>query len=408
MQRLFFGAFCLSINLVAADLLFYESFDYEIGEPLEGEKGGVGFAEPWEKKSSNGLEKIVEGLSYGGLGLPKITSVGGALRISPDPEKATKGNSTLIFERKIKSPIKAGSIFWFSFLMKAEKIGNGHMAIGTGSTGSWGSAGKAWGNRMASDSSVPLNLVPNKTYHWVMKGKFSPGSLEYSIWLNPKGGVMPEKSRATSSGKREVKSIDVLRIDFQSYEGGVYIFDEFRMATSWGELFGGESSTSDTSLSSTLRNDGKPAPARPQGLELTKNGEMQETANNYLDKKLKRVKMEWIKESSEAISGIDGKFLGRLKELRTVSVRANKIKEAQAFDKAIKGGLGENEPAELTKLRTIRFEAKKKAIRPINQNYWKDLKGIREVYQSEGSLKGIQVVEGEINRLLTKHEEESE
>ena len=172
MRRLLLGAFFLSIELVTANLLLYEGFDYEIGEPLEGKKGGVGFAEPWEKKSSNGLEKIVAGLSYGGLGLPEITSVSGALRISPDPKKTTKGNSTLSFERKIKSPIKAGSIFWFSFLMEAEKVGNGHMAIGTGN---FGIAGKAWGNRMASDSSVPLNLVPKKTYHWVIKGKLSPG-----------------------------------------------------------------------------------------------------------------------------------------------------------------------------------------------------------------------------------------
>jgi hypothetical protein len=101
---------------------------------------------------------------------------------------------------------------------------------------------------------------------------------------------------------------------------------------------------------------------------------------------------------------IDTGYLTSLKKLRTSMVQSGEIAAARAIDQAIKGGTRtDDEPAVLTKSRQVRYDALLAAMKPIDQQYWKELKRLKEDVQSQGDLERIEIVLSEITRVLAPY-----
>ena len=101
---------------------------------------------------------------------------------------------------------------------------------------------------------------------------------------------------------------------------------------------------------------------------------------------------------------IDTAYLTSLKKLKTSMVQKGEIAAARAIDQAIKGGTRtDDEPAVLTKSRQVRYDALLAAMKPIDQQYWKELKKVKEDVQSQGDLERIEVVLSEITRVLAPY-----
>lgn len=101
---------------------------------------------------------------------------------------------------------------------------------------------------------------------------------------------------------------------------------------------------------------------------------------------------------------IDTAYLARLEKLKTSMVKKGEITAARAIDNAIKGGTRtDDEPAVLTKSRQVRYDALLAAMKPIDQQYWKDLTKLKEDAQSKGDLEQVEFVLSEITRVLAPY-----
>ncbi len=101
---------------------------------------------------------------------------------------------------------------------------------------------------------------------------------------------------------------------------------------------------------------------------------------------------------------IDTAYLTSLKKLKTSMVQKGEIAAARAIDQAIKGGTRtDDEPAVLTKSRQVRYDALLAAMKPIDQQYWEDLKKLKEDVQSQGDLERIEIALSEITRVLAPY-----
>jgi hypothetical protein len=113
---------------------------------------------------------------------------------------------------------------------------------------------------------------------------------------------------------------------------------------------------------------------------------------------------DWKISRISAQLKIDTAYLTSLKKLKTSMVQKGEIAAARAIDQAIKGGTRtDDEPAVLTKSRQVRYDALLAAMKPIDQQYWKDLKKLKEDVQSQGDLERIEIVLSEITRVLAPY-----
>ena len=131
------------MSSVSGEVLFYEGFDYTVGESLDGKKGGDGFSGAWEQLKVNGEDIITRGLSFSNLSKPVVRGIGGSLRITPDLK--TKEPDSVAFQRRFKRPISEGEEVWFSSLLRAKKIGIGDCFLWFKSDANTQNFGKRWG-----------------------------------------------------------------------------------------------------------------------------------------------------------------------------------------------------------------------------------------------------------------------
>jgi hypothetical protein len=118
---------------------------------------------------------------------------------------------------------------------------------------------------------------------------------------------------------------------------------------------------------------------------------------------------KWKEARSSAQAKVDKSYLSRLEELKKDSVKKGDLDAARAFDKAIKGEAkgDEEEPAALTKMRTARDKALEAAFKPVDKQYWEDLKLLKGFSQREGDLEKMELVVAEINKVLAPYKQES-
>ncbi|MDB4492487.1 hypothetical protein N9200_00570 [Akkermansiaceae bacterium] len=85
-------------------------------------------------------------------------------------------------------------------------------------------------------------------------------------------------------------------------------------------------------------------------------------------------------------------------------VQNGEIAAARTINNAIKGGArSDDEPAVLTKSRKIRYDVLLVAMKPIDQQYWKELKKLKEEAQVQGNLEKVELVLSEIARVLAPY-----
>ena len=119
---------------------------------------------------------------------------------------------------------------------------------------------------------------------------------------------------------------------------------------------------------------------------------------------LLREREVWKTARINAQLKIDTAYLAGLKKLKTSMVQKGEIAAARAIDQAIKGGARtDDEPAVLTKVRQVRYDALLAAMKPIDQQYWKELKKVKEDVQNQGDLERIEIVLSEITRVLAPY-----
>ena len=101
---------------------------------------------------------------------------------------------------------------------------------------------------------------------------------------------------------------------------------------------------------------------------------------------------------------MDKLYFNELEELKKNFVQAGNLPAARAVDNAIKGEVkADNEPDALVKLREARSKSLKKALKPLDKQYWQDLKKLRGDFQKQGSLAGIDATDAEIKKVLAAY-----
>ena len=119
---------------------------------------------------------------------------------------------------------------------------------------------------------------------------------------------------------------------------------------------------------------------------------------------LERLRQQWEEQRTEAQEEIDKLYFDELEQLKKNFVQLGNIADARAVNKAIKGEVkADNEPDALVELSEARSKSLKKALKPLDKQYWQDLKKLRRGYQKQGSLAGIEATDAEIEKVLVAY-----
>ena len=112
------GLFAFSPAFNAA-ILSYEGFDYPSGSTIVGQNGGIGFSQPWQLNSSQGVfTNQGFGLSYTDPQSNRLVTIGGSLLIQglTNGDFAAQPNRTLSYFRGTNFGAADGVTTWVSFL----------------------------------------------------------------------------------------------------------------------------------------------------------------------------------------------------------------------------------------------------------------------------------------------------
>ena len=112
----------------------------------------------------------------------------------------------------------------------------------------------------------------------------------------------------------------------------------------------------------------------------------------------------WETQRSEAQGKVDKLYFEELEELKKNFTQADNIAAALAVDNVIKGRENaDNEPEALNKIRGARDSSLKKALTPIDKQYWQDLKKLRVDFRQQGKLDGVVAADAEIKKVLAAY-----
>ena len=112
----------------------------------------------------------------------------------------------------------------------------------------------------------------------------------------------------------------------------------------------------------------------------------------------------WETQRTEAQEKIDKLYFEELEQLKKNFTQANNIAAALAVDNVIKGReKADNEPEALNKIRGARDSSLKKALTPIDKQYWQDLKKLRVDFRQQGKLDGVVAADAEIEKVLVAY-----
>ena len=112
----------------------------------------------------------------------------------------------------------------------------------------------------------------------------------------------------------------------------------------------------------------------------------------------------WETQRTEAQANVNKLYFEELEQLKKNFVKAGNIEAARAVDETIKGEKkSDNVPEALTKMRLVRDKSLQKALKPLDKQYWQDLKKLRVDFQKQGSLAGIEATDAEIKKVLAAY-----
>ncbi|MGI9243057.1 MAG: family 20 glycosylhydrolase [Verrucomicrobiales bacterium] len=211
----------------------YEGFDYPDGEPLVGQNGGRGWESAWELKTEGPATIKKTGLTYEGL-----QTSGGCVNVkmnmkSPEEKTLHLGRSTKV------AMGQAGTDFWMSFLLRANRLGEGHCFLKN--------IGKAWVNGLGvhtRNSGHPIK--EGETVLLVAHFACLEGNDTIRMWVNPTLGKTPP---ADSHDMAYCDAVDIgiskdVLLNVQPHGNGDYDIDEIRIGQSWDEVIALQSTPS--------------------------------------------------------------------------------------------------------------------------------------------------------------------
>ncbi|WP_346883839.1 glycoside hydrolase family 20 zincin-like fold domain-containing protein [uncultured Algibacter sp.] len=203
--------------------LAHEAFDYSTNESIPNKNGGSGWGGQWRISSNNGSYTINDyGLTYPGL----VTS-GKSLKLKPSTD-----TPSLVIERETSGQLGAeGVSTWVSFLVRANKVANGHLALFLNNVFDLGLF-KRWGTKLMNTA-----MQNDITYFVVYQFESGPGDDVARYWLNPGVNVIPSPSNiATQRLDRNLGTGNKIAINLQGYGQGEYDIDEIRVGSSFTDV----------------------------------------------------------------------------------------------------------------------------------------------------------------------------
>ncbi len=204
-------------------VLAHEPFDYTPGNVIVGENGGTGWTDQWSLLSNNGSATINNfGLTYPGL----VTS-GNSICLEPASD-----TPSIVIARNTSGQIGAeGTSTWISFLMKVDRLRNGHFALFPNTAFDYGLT-KRWGSKLLNTTAVE-----GETYFVVMQIENVPGKDMHRTWLNPEIGIIPSPSNtATINDNVDLGNGNLITINMQGYGLGKINVDEIRVGSSFQDV----------------------------------------------------------------------------------------------------------------------------------------------------------------------------
>ncbi len=205
----------------------YEGFNDAPGTKLTDATSGQGWAGPWEFKRDEAKVSIKsEGLSY-----PGLKTSGGCLNIQVAHDK------DMFDAHRRTTGIQGvpGTQMWMSFLIKANKVGDGHFLL-VSNAATDVAIGKGWGNGVCVFGySTNVALVPGKTYLIVARYDCMTAHDTVHLWVNPALDKEPDINAPGVPTDPAASSNSGTTFEFSShgYGEGDYDFDELRLGASW-------------------------------------------------------------------------------------------------------------------------------------------------------------------------------
>jgi len=121
---------------------------------------------------------------------------------------------------------------------------------------------------------------------------------------------------------------------------------------------------------------------------------------------LLELRQGWVESRAEAQQMGEKMYFDQLQELKENFVRAGNIAAAIAVNNAITGEeKGDNDPVMLINARKARDNSLDKAFRPLDKQYWQELKKLKEDFQKQGDLAGVISIDVEIKKVLAPYVE---
>ncbi len=201
----------------------YEPFDYETGQSTVNKTGGNGWRTSWSLDGANGTTTINDfGLNY-----PNLETSGKSVKFKPDSD-----TPSLVISRETTGQIGSEGIStWVSYLIRANKVGSGHVALFPNAEFLLGLA-KSFGSKL-----INTTMEANQTYLIVYQFESSPGNDVARYWLNPDLAVIPSPSNVSSLKlDKDIRTGNKITINIQGYGRGDYDIDEIRVGTTFREV----------------------------------------------------------------------------------------------------------------------------------------------------------------------------
>ncbi|OEK09883.1 hypothetical protein A8C32_10260 [Flavivirga aquatica] len=170
-------------------------------------------------------------LSYSGL-----SAKGKSLQIKP------KNNSSFSFSRRLKEGYTSGSTMWLSYLLKPNKLGNGHFFISP-SDNLEAAIGKKWGRSFAINNSSKntKEALEGDTFLLVAKYELKKNENDnIFLWVNPDITVTPNINNTVAERIGEVdfnNGINVISVNYSGYGSGDYTVDRISVSDTFKGLF---------------------------------------------------------------------------------------------------------------------------------------------------------------------------
>lgn len=208
----------------------YEGFDYPASASIDGQNGGTGWQDQWKLAVAGPVTLKDAGLTY-----KNLRTVGRCLNV----RYTDKDNTSIELVRNTAVPMGTpGSDFWVSFLLRGNKVAEGHCFLEITSAG-YSALGKSWGNGLGiCGNCTAYPLQPGKTAFIVAHFTCFNGKDIIRMWVDPSLDKQPSPL-APDMGYRDNVDIGVqtrIRFNVQYHGQGDYDIDEIRIGRSWPEV----------------------------------------------------------------------------------------------------------------------------------------------------------------------------